>query len=81
MRRESFVGEAEPPGMRMAVAQARHRTVLPRAETGTESTLRQVRFGHMMRMLSSWFAISGPLHLFRVLSSSACAGACLSLRT
>lgn len=36
-------------GMRMMVAQALQRTVLPRAVLGTARILRQTRFGHMMR--------------------------------
>lgn len=36
----------------MFVLQLRQRTVLPRALVGTASTLRQVRFGHMIRTVS-----------------------------
>ena len=35
----------------MLVPHDLHRTVLPRAISGIESTLRQVRFGHMMRAM------------------------------
>lgn len=37
----------------MRVPHALHLTVLPRASTGTASTLRQTRLGHMIRMVSS----------------------------
>lgn len=40
-------------GIRIAVEQPLHRTVLPRALEGTPNTLRQSRLGHMMRMVSS----------------------------
>lgn len=36
-------------GTRMFVMQLLHRTVFPRRASGTESTLRHVKFGHMMR--------------------------------
>lgn len=42
-----------PPGIRMLVVQLRQRTVFPRAEVGTARTFRQVRFGHMMRIVST----------------------------
>jgi hypothetical protein len=39
-------------GTRMFVPQFLQRTVFPRAAEGTASTLRHVRFGHMMRTVS-----------------------------
>src|SRR6185503_1987058 len=48
------------PGTRMFVPQLLHRTVLPRQEWGTASTLRQVRLGHMMRMLAGKSFGIGP---------------------
>lgn len=38
-------------GIFTAVPQALHRTVFPRADSGTASTLRQIRFGHNTRTL------------------------------
>ena len=38
------------PGTRMDVPHARQRTILPRAAGGTPSTVRQLRFGHIIRM-------------------------------
>jgi len=40
-------------GTRMFVEHARHRTVFPRQFVGTASTLRHVRFGHMIRIDSA----------------------------
>lgn len=53
------MGAAETggPGIRMLVVQLRQRTVLPRAEAGTARTFRQVRFGHMMRIVSEAMVI------------------------
>lgn len=44
-------------GTRMFVPQFRHRTVLPRAVPGTDSTRRHVKFGHIMRMFSELMEI------------------------
>src|SRR5262245_46961037 len=38
-------------GTRMLVEQLRHRTVFPRHDWGTASTLRHIKFGHMIRTL------------------------------
>ncbi len=44
-----------PAGMRMCVAHARQRTVLPRATVGTARTFRHRRFGHMI-LIEAGFA-------------------------
>lgn len=46
-------------GIRMLVEHPRHRTVFPRADCGTASTFRQLRFGHMIRRWSFAMAV-GP---------------------
>jgi hypothetical protein len=45
-------------GTRMFVEHARQRTVFPRQFVGTASTLRHVRFGHMIRIDSAGFDIA-----------------------
>jgi len=46
-------------GTLIEVRQNRHRTVLPRAILGTDNILRQVSFGHRIRMVDG-SDISGP---------------------
>lgn len=46
-------------GTRIVVPQALQRTVFPRATSGMDSTLRHVRFGHMIRTIF-WSDIKHP---------------------
>ncbi len=47
-------------GMRRLIPHPRHRTILPRAPSGTARILLQVRFGHMIRMM---FSLAGTAFL------------------
>lgn len=47
----------------MFVPQLRQRTVFPRADTGTASTLRQVSDGHMILMTSCCMAATSKIGL------------------
>lgn len=47
-------------GTATVVPQFLQRTVFPRVDSGTARTLRQVRFGHMMRTVSFAMGVSTP---------------------